>query len=34
MEMTQKYLGTLTNWSGIVKETASSGRYRHEEKEL
>ena len=31
MEMTRKYLGTLTNWSGIVKETARSGRHRREE---
>ena len=31
MEMTRKYLGTLTNWSGIIKETTRSGRRRHEE---
>ena len=31
MEMTRKYLGTLTNWSNIVKETARSGRHYREE---
>ena len=31
MEMTRKYLGTLTNWSGIIKETTRSGRHRREE---
>ena len=31
MEMTRKYLGTLTNWSGIIRETTRSGRRRHEE---
>jgi hypothetical protein len=31
MEMTRKYLGTLTNWSGIIKETTRSGRRRHVE---
>jgi len=31
MEMTRKYLCTLTNWSGIIKETTRSGRHRREE---
>lgn len=31
MEMTRKYLGTLTNWSGIIKETTRSGRRHREE---
>jgi hypothetical protein len=31
MEMTRKYLGTLTNWSGMIKETASSGWNHHKE---
>ena len=31
MEMTRKYLGTLTNWSNIVKETTRSGRHYREE---
>ena len=31
MDMTRKYLGTLTNWSGVIKETTRSARHRHEE---
>jgi hypothetical protein len=31
MEMTRKYLGTLTNWSGVIKETTRSARHYREE---
>ena len=31
MDMTRKYLGTLTNWSGVIKETTRSTRHRREE---
>ena len=31
MEMTEDYLGTLTNWSGIVRDSVRSGRHSREE---
>ncbi|TRO46961.1 hypothetical protein E2P65_05065 [Candidatus Bathyarchaeota archaeon] len=31
MEMTEDYLGTLTNWSSVVRDSVRSGRHRNEE---
>lgn len=31
MEMTEDYLGTLTNWSSVVRDSVRSGRHRDEE---
>lgn len=30
MKMTREYLGTLTNWSGIIREASKSRRHREE----